>query len=151
MELNKINILINKYFDGETTLSEEQTIATYLATEEHIPAEHIAIKAMFEAMGLLKEIKAPQPKPRKRSVTISRFRGVAAAVACIFVGVFIATRTITNNALHAEPMIICYVDGTRVNDQQMAEDEMRRILGNMNENVTLAMASIDKVNILKTK
>ena len=151
MELNRINILINRYFDGETTLSEEQTIATYLATEEHLPAEHIAIKAMFEAMGLLKEIKAPQPKLQRRSITLSQFRRVAVAVACIFVGVFITARTITNNTLHAEPMIICYVDGTRVNDQQMAEDEMRRILGNMNQNVNLAMASIDKVNILKTK
>ena len=151
MELNRINILINRYFDGETTLSEEQTIATYLATEEHLPAEHIAIKAMFEAMGLLKEIKAPQPKLQRRSITLSQFRRVAVAAACIFVGVFITARTITNNTLRAEPMIICYVDGTRVNDQQMAEDEMRRILGNMNQNVNLAMASIDKVNILKTK
>jgi hypothetical protein len=57
----------------------------------------------------------------------------------------------TSTALHTEPMIICYVDGARVDDQQMAEDEMRRILGNMNENVTLAMARIDKVNLLKTK
>ena len=151
MELNEINILISKYFEGETTLSEEQAIASYLANAERLPEEHLAIKAMFEAMGLLKEIKAPQPAPRKRSVTISRFRGVAAAVACIFVGVFITTRTITNSTLHAEPMIICYVNGTRVDNQQMAEDEMRRILGNVNNNVNLAMASIDKVNILKTK
>ena len=28
-----------------------------------------------------------------------------------------------------------------------AEDEARRILGNMNENITLAMASVDKINI----
>lgn len=151
MELNKINILINRYFEGETTLDEERAIATYLASAEHLPAEHISIKAMFEAMGLLKEIKAPQPKLQRRSITLSQFRRVAVAVACIFVGVFITARTITNNTLHAEPMIICYVDGTRVNDQQMAEDEMRRILGNMNENVNLAMARIDKVNLLKTK
>lgn len=151
MELNKINILIDKYFEGETTLDEERAIATYLASTEHLPAEHIAIKAMFEAMGLLKEIKVPSPKPQRRSITLSQFRRVAVAVACIFVGVFITIRTMTSTTLHAEPMIICYVDGTRVNDQQMAEDEMRRILGNMNQNVNLAMASIDKVNILKTK
>ena len=151
MELNEINILISKYFEGETTLSEEQAIASYLANAERLPEEHLAIKAMFEAMGLLKEIKAPQSAPRKRSTTLLRFRGVAAAVACIFVGVFITTRTITNSTLHAEPMIICYVNGTRVDNQQIAEDEMRRILGNVNNNVNLAMASIDKVNILKTK
>lgn len=151
MELNKINILIDKYFEGETTLDEERAIATYLASAEHLPAEHIAIKAMFEAMGLLKEIKAPQLKPRKRNITISQFRRVAVAVACIFVGVFITMRTMTNTTLHAEPMIICYVNGTRVTDQQTAEEEARRILGNMNQNVNLAMARIDKINSLKTK
>lgn len=151
MELNKINILINKYFDGETTLSEEQTIATYLASEEHLPAEHIAIKAMFEAMGLLKEIKAPQPKPQRGSIRLPLFRRIAVAAACIFVGIFVSVRTMSNTTLHAEPMFICYVDGTRVNDQQMAEEEMRRILGNMNENVNLAMARIDKVSTIKTK
>ena len=151
MELNKINILIDKYFEGETTLDEERAIATYLASAEHLPAEHIAIKAMFEAMGLLKEIKAPQPKPQRGSIRLPLFRRIAVAVACIFVGIFVSVRTMSNTTLHAEPMFICYVDGTRVNDQQMAEEEMRRILGNMNENVNLAMARIDKVSTIKTK
>lgn len=151
MELNKIDILINRYFEGETTLDEERTIATYLATTETLPDKHIALKAMFEALGLLKEIKAPQSKPQRRSIALSQFRRVAIAAACIFFGVFITARTITSNTLHAEPMIICYVDGAKVNDQQTAEDEMRRILGNMNQNINLAMARIDKVNTLKTK
>ena len=44
MELNKIDILINRYFEGETTLDEERAIATYLATAEYLPKEHIAVK-----------------------------------------------------------------------------------------------------------
>lgn len=151
MELNEINRLIDKYFEGETSLAEERAIALYLATADHLPEEHRAVKAMFEAMGLLKEIKAPQLKPRKRNITLSQFRRVAVAVACIFVGVFITMRTMTNTTLHAEPMIICYVNGTLVTDQQTAEEEARRILGNMNQNVNLAMARIDKINSLKTK
>ncbi len=151
MELNEINRLIDKYFEGETSLAEERAIALYLATADHLPEGHRAVKAMFEAMGLLKEIKAPQLKPRKRNITPSQFRRVAVAVACIFVGVYITMRTMTNTTLHAEPMIICYVNGTRVTDQQTAEEEARRILGNMNQNVNLAMARIDKINSLKTK
>ena len=150
MELNEINRLIDKYFEGETSLAEQRTIASYLATEERLPKEHIPIKAMFEAMGELKTIQAPRSKPKRRGITLSLIRRIAVAAACV-VAVIVATRTMTSTTLHTEPMIICYVDGARVNDQQMAEDEMRRILGNMNENVTLAMARIDKVNLLKTK
>lgn len=151
MELNKINILIDKYFEGTTTLNEERAIATYLATADNLPEKHITLKAMFEAMGQLRDIKAPQPKPRRHRITLPEFRRVAVAVACVALGIVITTHTITTTPLHAEPMIICYVDGTKINDQQRAEDEMRRILGNMNKNVNLAMTSIDKVNILKTK
>ena len=152
MELNKINRLIEKYFEGETTLDEERAIATYLATAESLPKEHIAVKAMFEAMGELRKVTAPQSKPQKRTLSLVGLGRVAAVVACLVVSLFFATRTITNTPLQAaEPMIICYVDGAKVNDQQTAELEMRRILGNMNQNINLAMARIDKVNILKTK
>ena len=151
MELNEINRLIDKYFEGETTLAEERTIASYLATEERVPKEHIAIKAMFEAMGRIKTIEAPKPKPKRGRITLSLIRRVAVAAACVVAGIVIVTRTMTSTTLPAEPMIICYVDGVRVDDPQKAEVEMRRILGNMNENVTIAMARIDKVNLLKTK
>ena len=150
MESNRIKRLTNSYFEGTTTREEEMELAHYLASSDNLPAELAPVKTMFEAMGLLKEVKAPQPKPHRRTITLSLFRRVAVAVVCIFAGLFITMRTVTTTTLHAEPMIICYVDGARVNDQQMAEEEMRRILGNMNQNVNLAMASIDKINIPKT-
>lgn len=150
MELNEINRLIDKYFEGETTLAEERTIASYLATEERVPKEHIAIKAMFEAMGRIKTIEAPQPKPKRGRITLSLIRRVAVAAACVVAGIVIVTRTMTSTTLPAEPMIICYVDGARVDDPQKAEVEMRRILGNMNENVTLAMARVERFNTFKT-
>lgn len=151
MELNEINRLIDKYFAGKTTLNEEQTIAYYLANAECLPEEYLAIKAMFEAMGHIRDVKVPKAKPRKSGITLSHIRKVAVVAACIVLGIVITARTMTATPLHAEPMIICYVDGARVDDQKAAEQEMRRILSNMNENVNLAMASIDKVNILKTK
>ena len=150
MELNEINRLIDKYFEGETSLAEEREIASYLATAETLPEEHTAVKAMFETMGLLRDIKAPESQPRKRGITLSLLRRVAVATACIVVGVVAATRTMTSATLPAEPMIICYVDGARVDDPQKAEDEMRRILCNMNENVTIAMARIERFNTFKT-
>jgi hypothetical protein len=152
MELNNINRLIEKYLDGETSLNEERAIATYLATAESLPKEHIAVKAMFEAMGELRKVTAPQSKPQKRTLSLVGLGRVAAVVACLVVSLFFATRTITNTPLQAaEPMIICYVDGARVDNPQIAEMEARRILGNMNENINNAMEKINKVNTLNIK
>ena len=151
MELNEINILIDRYFEGETTLAEERTIATYLATTDSLPKEHIALKPMFEAMGILREIKAPMPAPRKRSISLRRIGSVAAVAACLVVGIVVATNTVKTTPAYTEPGIICYVNGTMVDDPKAAEMEAHRILGNMNQNINLAMARIDKVNLLKTK
>ncbi len=151
MELNEINRLIDRYFEGETTLAEERTIATYLATTDSLPKEHIALKSMFEAMGILREIKAPMPAPRKRSISLRRIGSVAAVAACLVVGIVVATNTVKTTPAYTEPGIICYVNGTMVDDPKAAEMEAHRILGNMNQNINLAMARIDKVNLLKTK
>lgn len=151
MELNEINILIDRYFEGETTLAEERTIATYLATTDSLPKEHIALKPMFEAMGILREIKTPMPAPRKRSISLRRIGSVAAVAACLVVGIMVVTNTVKTSPIYAEPQIICYVNGSKIEDPQVAEEEARRILGNMNQNINLAMARIDKVNLLKTK
>ena len=151
MELNEIKILIDKYFEGETTLAEERALASYLATAESLPEEHHAVKAMFEAMGLLREITAPESRPQKRGYSLRHIGGVAAAVACLLIGIVVATRTLNSAPVYAEPEFICYVNGSAVDDPKLAEEEARRILGNMNQNINLAIARIDKVNLLKTK
>lgn len=149
MELTEINRLIDKYFEGETSLAEERAIASYLATAEHLSKEHHAVKAMFEALGLLRNIEAPAPevKNRRHSFRWSHFTAAVTVAASILLAIIVTT----NKTLYVEqpsPAIICHVDGALVNDQAAAEDEARRILGNMNENITLAMASVDKINIL---
>lgn len=151
MELNEIKILIDKYFEGETTLAEEREIANYLATAKTLPEELRAVKVMFEAMGLLKEVKAPAPRTRRRSLNLRYMGGIAVAVACMVIGLVISTDTINTPPTYTEPEFICYVNGCAIDDPKVAEDEARRILGNMNQNINLAMARIDKVNLLKTK
>ena len=107
------------------------------------------MKMMFEALGLLRDIEAPAPKVKNRrhSFRWSHFTAAVTVAASILLAIIVTT----NKTLYVEqpsPSIICHVDGALVNDQAAAEDEARRILGNMNENITLAMASVDKINIL---
>ena len=143
MELEKIKILVDKYYDGATSKEEERAISEYLRSCENIPTELIAVKMMFEALGLLRNIEAPalEVKNKRHSFRWSHFTA----------SILLAIIVTTNKTLYVEqpsPAIICHVDGALVNDQAAAEDEARRILGNMNENITLAMASVDKINIL---
>lgn len=149
MELEKIKILVDKYYDGATSKEEERAISEYLRSCENIPTELIAVKMMFEALGLIRNIEAPalEVKNRRHSFRWSHFTAAVTVAASILLAIIVTT----NKTLYVEqpsPAIICHVDGALVNDQAVAEDEARRILGNMNENITLAMASVDKINIL---
>lgn len=151
MESSRIKILVDSYFEGTTTRDEERELANYLATSDNLPAEYASVKTMFEAMGLLREIEAPKAVQQPRQRLSWRHITTAATVAA---SILLAIVITTNKELYSvspSPAIICHVDGMFVSDQAMAEQEARRILGNMNTNVTLAMASVDKINILATK
>lgn len=151
MESSRIKILIDSYFEGATTRDEERELANYLATSDNLPAEYASVKMMFEAMGLLREIEAPKAVQQPRQRLSWRHITTAATVAA---SILLAIVITTNKELYSTspaPAIICHVDGMYVSDQAIAEQEARRILGNMNANVNLAMASVDKINILATK
>ena len=87
MELDKIEILIEKYFEGETTIGEEKQIRDYFASHE-IPTELQQYKSIFGYFSDAKEEKAPSSKfsAPKRSF---RWMSVAASAAILLaIGTF---------------------------------------------------------------
>ena len=49
-DINRIRTLCDKYFDGETTVSEELMLKTYFMTSEDVPDDLKAVKAMICGM-----------------------------------------------------------------------------------------------------
>lgn len=72
MELNNINVLIDKYFEGNTTLAEEQKLKAYFASgniaEAHKPHQHL-----FFSINLLKNDTFSKPIKYKKETNIKRF------------------------------------------------------------------------------
>lgn len=84
MESNKINELLDKYFEAETTSAEENTLKTYFAGE-NVAREHLHYKPLFQHFAEQKQLKAPEWKPiviHKRKQAF-RWAGVAAAVTLV--------------------------------------------------------------------
>ena len=53
MNTRKIQLLLNKYFEGNTSLIEEQEIAHFFQNEKHISPELIPLKAYFNSISSL--------------------------------------------------------------------------------------------------
>lgn len=158
MEQDKIKQLIDKYFDGETTLAEEQHIAHYLNSHDDLSDEWRALKVMLCAMTDMRFEQSPvEPiKPAKPRAAISMrlwLGGIGGAVAAaIIVGIVIFGKS-SDAELAPQPSdagIICYKDGVRVDDSLVARAEVDEILGGVAGDLQFAMECINNVNILPT-
>lgn len=84
MELKQIEILLEKYFEGETTLQEEKELKAYFSSNNVAPYLDVYVP-MFTNFQKQKEIqftKALPLQPRKRNNV--KWIGVAASVVALF-------------------------------------------------------------------
>lgn len=151
MESKEIKILVERYFDGATTLEEEARIAQYFATHSVVDKELDVIREMFLGFSELRNENAPELKAKKRAIKpmaiwLSRASAIAAVVAVVLFS--INPLTDTNSDTLSQSGIVCHINGVVVDDPEMVASETNRILGGVADNMALAMASIEKFNIL---
>ena len=154
MELSRIKILVDKYFDGLTSLEEEQELARYFAETEDIPEEYQVVKMMLLSFCTLSnetpkaEVKAVAKTKHRNIFRLNRkwIAGVAAAAA-ILIGIVIAfmPNKVIESTTETEPSYVCYVNGVRIDDEQVAYAEASRILGSVSEDMQLAMAEVNRL------
>ena len=129
--MESINILIEKYFNGETTLQEENILKNYFKSEK-VEASHEIYRPLFEVFQReSEEIYQPksvkvidyQPTNRRRNwLQIASISGVAATV-------LLAIWFLHFNTDGADYAV---VNGKRINDAEYAQK--------------IAQAKVDKVN-----
>jgi hypothetical protein len=159
MELDRINILIDSYFNGTTSREEEQELARYFAECKEIPEEYQVVSAMLSSFNAIaqdrpkSEIELPAKKRGRNILTITHkwLAGAAAAVTLLIgiASVINFSHKDEDIALNTEPSYICYVNGVQVNNDQLAYAEASRILKSMSENVQLAMTEVNRLTNYK--
>lgn len=143
--MEKLNELLEKYFRGETTLSEENELKKHFSSDEVAP-HHEMYRSMFAVFELEKqETINPTKKlidPRKRSlkrlwIQTFSYSGIAAA---ILLTLWIQRPVPSEN--------YAVVSGTRIEDSEYAQKYVERKLNKASEILTNGMKpmqSIDKV------
>lgn len=155
MELSRIKILVDKYFDGLTSLEEEQELERYFAETTDIPEEYQPIKIMLSSFCTLSnetpkaEVKAVAETKHRNIFRLNRkwFAGVAAAAA-ILIGAMIILIPNDNGMetpIKTTPDYVCYVNGVKINNDELAYAEANRILGSVSKDMQLAMAEVNRL------
>jgi len=139
MNEQTIHELLQRYFDGATSLAEERELQRYFS-ESDIPASLKAYQPMFTFFAEERAVMPPARKPA-RIITLNRaiITGIAASIAILFlVGI-----PKTQPDLYAY-----YVDGDRVYNEaaalEAADDKLQLLAASL-QKAQNSMAAFDKV------
>lgn len=149
MKPAKLDLLIEKYYAGETSPEEEKELKAFIL-EGDIPAEHLELKEQFEIMNLMsnehlsddfdaKLLENLSGKKKAAKTFIGSFwvSGVAATI-LLLITIWFGTDLLQPKAVY----------GT-ITDPELAFNETKKVLDEvskkMNKGITPAKKTVDKV------
>jgi hypothetical protein len=133
MELDRIEIILEKYFEGETSIAEENELKAYFSSQD--VAQHLEhYRAMFGYFSSAKEQKFEQQIPLKSKRQKVAWLSVAASIV-ILLGMF----TFYNLNINQNEDLGTY------NDPQKAFEETQKALNLLSKNVNVGVESMQYV------
>lgn len=133
MELDRIENLLEKYFEGETSIAEEKELKVYFSSGD--VAQHLEqYKAMFGYFSDAKEQNFGQKVPLKTTKGNVAWLSIAASV--VLLGMF----TFYNYNMNQNQDLGTY------DDPQKAFEETQRALNLLSKNVNVGVQSMEYVN-----
>lgn len=128
MEYKNIDQLIEKYFNGDSTLEDEHLIREYFSSSNKISDKHQQLKSLFEfyneqskaTSNLKLDNIITESKPKAKTHKLI-FMALAASIALLF-SVFLFQENSTEEKVYA------YINGQPVLDQQVAYNEAQKAL-----------------------
>jgi hypothetical protein len=134
MELDRIEILLEKYFEGETSIAEEKELKVYFLSED--VAQHLEqYKAMFGYFSSAKEQKFEQKIPLQTTKRNVAWLSIAASIV-VLLGMF----TFYNYNMNQNQDLGTY------DDPQKAFEETQKALNLLSKNVNVGVQSMEYVN-----
>ena len=140
MNEQKIEELLQRYFDGATSLDEERELQRYFAGND-IPGPLKAYRHLFAYFAEERAVQPPKPKAVVRNIRLglSLLTGVAASIAILF---------LVGLPQKQPDMYVYYVDGQRVYNEvaalETAEYKLQLLAASM-QKAQNGMAALDKV------
>ncbi len=124
-------MLLDKYFEGNTTLAEEKQIKKFFKNNTELPEKLTEIKTMFEffqneyekqsELDLNLIVQKTNTKKTNIKRLYYRISGIAASI-ILLIGIFIYTDN------QEEQKIYAYINGKPIMDEQVAKIEAKRAL-----------------------
>ncbi len=147
-----IDNLLNKYFEGETTLEEERKLRAYF-NQENLPEHLKELAPIFNyledeqvALEALKEITDVSPesvKPLKRKLTFTRSFFISVVAAASIITVFILFSPANSSSSANENY--AWINGKRITDKDMIKMFAEKSLENVSSTENIFMEQMSAI------
>lgn len=143
MDYNKIENLLNRYLEGNTSLAEEKQLKDFFSENENVPENLQYGKLMFSAfkeektLEYKKQLPLPKAKNNKKFLYIS---GIAASL------IFALFLTFSNIDTDNEKIIYAYYNGKPITDKTLAEKYTKETLLLISQNLNNGTKNLNKLS-----
>ena len=140
----KIRTLVDRFFEGDTTLDEEQQLYDFFAQEPAVlPDDLKPLRQMFLDLAAVQHVaeNVPQPAAQKPLHASSRRRWIVAAAVAVLLAGGALTLFMRNAQTEADEEYVAYIYGQRTTDRTVVLDEMQKTM--------TAMASTDGADVVE--
>lgn len=124
MDYNRIELLLHKYLEGNTTIREEKELNVFFNANDEIPEQFLYAKDIFGFFSEEKSIKYAKRfetrKPKSRT-KLYYLTGIAASL-------LFAILLLFSNDNAENKIIYAYIDGRAITDISIAEEYTKQIL-----------------------
>ncbi len=130
---HRLETLIERYYEGETTPAEEQELLQELEAQETLSAEEKALCVMLQGFASIKceniiadkNLAAPQPIPRNKGRMVRLAIGFSAVAAVVAIALFSTPRKEAIVVPAEEPTVYCYINGEPITDLAIAMEQTK--------------------------
>lgn len=134
----KIRTLIDRFFDGETTLDEEQQLYDFFQQTPTLPPDLVPLRDMFLDLHAVQYVATESQQTTQGPTGLQDGRSprrlpiwaVAAAITVLLLGgaALLFQRHAQPNVIQPEEELVAYVYGQRVTDHDQVIKEMHRTM-----------------------
>lgn len=143
--MNKISLLVDKYFEGLTSLEEEACLREYFLQEE-VPEELALYKPIFHCISRERgDMTTHKPEIRKAQLSHKIWAYASAVAILIGLAFFFIPEY-----LGEKPVSLVYIDGKAYTDTKSLQEQVLQSLdGISSEESDILESQIDILNLLQ--
>ena len=138
MDYRRIELLLDKYLEGISTIKDENELSVFFTTNDELPEQFLYAKDIFCFLSDEKSKKHTKRFVLRKKTNNNKFYYLTGIAASLLIGMFL----LFSNQNAESKIIYAYIDGKPITDISVAENYTKQILLSATKNLDTGTKSL---------